>query len=260
MQTASSNPSSSRLQNDCTWQEFDLALFFWGVESSGNGMRNFTAYHWYYAGKAWIVCSKGALLAKSRKLVWSSGGGKFTGCTSRFGNIRPTSLITKRTSLGCIFVSCVVQIVTLMFNDTRGLKVEAAMPRRAFPDSQNLERKTRCKTAMLVFIFGVKLSYLPHPALLYITCHILLVWLSVARAVMMWGGKRNCELWHLSRRTVWNLIEIVPCRWREYIYFCRISRSSEKRSYKRNTCSAVVEDNKIDRNKDEISFSTWEMA
>lgn len=154
-------------------------------------MRNFAAYHWYYAGKAWIVCSKGALLAKSWKLVWSSGGGKFTGPTSRFGNVCPTSLITRRTSLGSMFVSHVVQIVTLMFHDTRSLKVEAVMACCTFPDRRNLERKTRCKTAMLVFIFPVKLSYPPRPALLYITCHILLVWLSVARTVMMWGGKKS---------------------------------------------------------------------
>lgn len=159
-------------------------------------MRNCTAYHWYYAGKVWIVCSWGALLAKSRKLVWSSGRGKFIGCTSSVGNIYPASLITKRTSLGSRFVSRVVQIVTLMFNDTRGPKVEAVMTCCTFPDSQNLERKTRCKTARLVFIFRVKLSYPPRPALLYITCHILLVWLSVARTVMMLGGeKKKNQLW-----------------------------------------------------------------
>lgn len=107
-------------------------------------------------------------------------------------------------------------------DDTRSLKVEAAKACCTFPDRRNLERETRCKTAMLVFIFWVKLSYPPHPAVLYITCHILLVWLSVAGAVMMWWGrkkkKKSTELWHLSRRTVWNLIEIVPCRWRPYIF------------------------------------------
>lgn len=78
-----------------------------------------------------------------------------------------------------------------MFNDTRSLKVEAMMTCCTFPDSRNLERKTRCKTATLVFIFRVKLSYPPHLASLYITCHILLVWLSVAGTVMMWGGKKK---------------------------------------------------------------------
>lgn len=109
-------------------------------------------------------------------------------------------------------------------------------------------------------LIQVKLSYQPHLTSLYITCHIPLVWLSVALAVMM----SENQLWavaHLSMESMKSYRE-CPYRW-EDIYFCRINpRPSEKRRNNMNICSATVgykkkkRPNKIRCNKVEISFST----
>lgn len=87
-------------------------------------------------------------------------------------------------------------------------------------------------------LIRVKLSYQPHLTSLYITCHIPLVWLSVAPAVMMLEN----QLWavaHLSTESMKSYRE-CPYRW-EGIYFCHINpRPSEKRRINMNICSATV--------------------